>query len=227
MRADELELAASAAVPVTTMNLGTTKTSSVQDRKFSGQPVMVANPVVLEKASTKKSTNAYAAHPMGKNVDSVLNVTFVKDDIAGTHAEEMSGWTIEEERSSLPAALWDSAKPNLKPSEPSAKLIDGCITGIKALKPPRGKLGSKAEPPPVQWHQLERFDVAKSPASQGPPSAGRDRDIQKTLVQKQPEQKEIFGAIAASGFSLTWQSLPPNEIRFRELQADPLVGAAA
>jgi uncharacterized protein DUF6603 len=229
VRADELELAATAAVPLTTMNLGRVNSEGVQNLSFSGQPVMVTKPVVLEDAglSTRKSTNKYGAHPMGKTVDSVLNVTVVRDDVSGTHAEELSGWSIEEERSSLPAALWNSEKPNLKPSDPSAKLIEGCITGIKRLKPPRGKLGQEAVPPPIQWHPLDRFDVAKPAAPQGRPAAGRDRDIQSVLVKKQVEQKEIFAALEASGFSLTWQSLPVTEIRFRELQADPLVGAVA
>ena len=231
VRADELELAAAAAVPVTTLNFGRVKSTGegVQDSSFTGQPVMVTKPVGLESQglTTKKSASKYGAHPMGKTVDSVLNVTVVRDDITGTHAEELSGWTIEEEKGSLPAALWDEAKPNLKPSEPSAKLIEGCITGIKRLKPPRGKLGNKAEPPPVQWHPLDRFDVPKSPPAQRPPTAGRDRDIQKVMVQKQVEQEDVAAALEASGFSLTWKSLPQAEIRFRELQADPLAGAVA
>jgi hypothetical protein len=230
VRADELELAATAAVPVTTMNIGQLKTAEgVQDRKFSGQPVMVAKPVALDSKGlrTKKSTSKFGAHPMGKTFDSVLNVTVVRDDDSGTHAEELSGWAIEEERSSLPAALWDNAKPNLKPSEPSAKLIDGSITGIKRLKPPHGKLGNKATPPPIEWRSLDKGDVPKSAPAQKPPTAGHDRDIQTVMVQKQVEQESVAAALEASGFSLTWKPLPQAEVRFRELQADPLVGPVA
>ena len=57
------------------------------------------------------------------------------------------------------------------------------------------------------------------------PSATRSRNIQPTLVQKQDEQKQIAAALKTAGFSLTWQ--PAQQVRFRELQADPLAGAVA
>jgi hypothetical protein len=132
---------------------------------------------------------------------------------------------MEEEISALPAALWDPAKPNLRPSEPSAKLIDGCITGIKKLKPPRGKLGNAAVPPPLDWHQLEVLNVPRSTTSQEIPSATATRDIRPSIVATQDSQKQVVAALAAAGFALTVQ--PAAEVRFRELQADPLAGAVA
>jgi len=231
VRADELQLAASAAVPVNTLNIGRMKTSGpsegVQDRRFSGQSMMITKPVALESNGlrTEKSGNKLGVHPMGKTLDSVLNVTVVHDDLLDNHPVGLADWTIETETGSLPAALWDAAKPDLRPSEPSAKLIDGCITGIKRLKPPSGKLGKSATPPKIEWHRLAVGTVPKSGASQEFRGATRDRNIQSALAQRQVEQKKVAGALAAAGFTLSWQ--PAQQIRFRELQAEPLAGAVA
>jgi uncharacterized protein DUF6603 len=231
VRADQLELACSAAVPVTSLNIGRAKTSSpsegIQERSFSGQPMMVTKPVTLETKGlrTKNSINKLGVHPMGKTLESVLNVTMVRDEISVTHPVDLAEWILEEETGSLPAALWDAAKPNLKPSEPSAKLIEGCITGIKRLKPPSGKLGKRAEPPKIEWHPLGAGSVSKSGTSQEIPSPARTRNIQAVLTQRQDEQKKIVNALSSAGFSLAWQ--PRTEIRFRELQADPLAGVVA
>jgi hypothetical protein len=230
VRADQLELSATAAVPVTSLKVGRVKTNTaadgIQERNLSGQPMMVTKPVVFESGGmrTTNSANAFGVHPMGRKLESVLSVTVVPDDAAVTQPE-LSQWTIEEEFSSLPDALWNPEKPNLRPSEPSAKLIAGCITGIKRLKPPTGKLGKRAVPPKLEWHPLEAGTVIKSEAVQESPSATGSRNIQPALARKQEEQQKIRSALAAAGFSLSWQ--PGPEIRFRELQADPLAGAVA
>ena len=228
VRADQLELSATAAVPVKSLRVGPVNAASdgIQALNLSGQPMMVAKPVVLKADALppKSSANAFSVHPMGKKIDSVLKVTVIPDDVSATQPE-LSQWTIEEERSSVPHALWNPAKPTLSPSEPSAKLIEDCITGIKRLKPPTGKLGKRAAPPKIEWHPLEPGTVSKSETAQESPSATRSRNIQPALVQKQKEQEKIADALAAAGFSLSWQAAP--EIRFRELQAEPLAGAVA
>ena len=157
----------------------------------------------------------------------MLNVTIVKDELSGPKPVEMSGWTMANEVSSLPAALWDPAKPNLRPSEPSAKLIPECITGIKSLKPPRGKLGNEVVPPPMQWRQLDDGTVPRSTTSQEIPVTTRVRDLRTVMVEKQANQTNVVAALKAAGFALTWQAPVPADIRFRELQADPLAGAVA
>ncbi len=235
VRADELELAAATVVPVSNVNVGTVKTNSppegVQPASFSGKPMMVSAPLGLEgkellKGLLRTNKPKLSVHPMGKKMDSVLNVTIVEDQVSGPpRPTELKGWSMEEEISALPAALWDSAKPNLRPSEPSAKLIQDCITGIKKLKPPRGKLGNAVAPPPLDWHQLEVLNVPRSVTSQEIPRATVSRDIRPSIVAKQDNQKQVAAALAAAGFALTWQ--PPAEVRFRELQADPLAGAVA
>src|ERR1043165_3668959 len=91
---------------------------------------------------------------MGRGIDSVLNVTIVQDNASLVEAVELGDWTVEEERGSIPAALWEPGVPNMRPSEPTAKMVEGCITGLKRLKPPRGTLGNKATPPPIEWHRL-------------------------------------------------------------------------
>lgn len=230
VRADQLELSATAAVPVTSLKVGRARTNTaadgIQDRNLSGQPMMITKPVVLELDGLPplNSANALGVHPMGRKLESVLNVTVIPDDSAVTQPT-LSQWTIEAERGSLPDALWNPEKPNLRPSEPSAKLIEGCITGIKRLKPPIGKLGNRARPPKIEWHPLEAGTVIKTDTTQESPSSTRSRNIQPALVQKQEEQKKIASAFAAAGFSLSWR--PAQEIRFRELQADPLAGAVA
>jgi hypothetical protein len=227
VRADELELAASAAVPVNTLNIGTVKASGVQDRKFSGQSMMITKPVALESDGlrTQNLGKKLGAHPMGKTLDSVLNVTVVRDELMDSRPVNLADWTIVTETGSLPAALWDAAKPDLRPSEPSAKLIDGCITGIKRLKPPSGKLEKPATPPKIEWHRLAAGIVPKSGESQEFRGSTRDRNIQPALAKQQVEQKKVAVALAAAGFTLSWQ--PAQQVRFRELQADPLAGAAA
>ncbi len=84
VRADELELAAATVVPVSNVNVGTVKTNSppegVQPPSVSGKSVMVSEPLALESKGLVKGllrTNKpkLSVHPMGKTIDSVLNVT--------------------------------------------------------------------------------------------------------------------------------------------------------
>src|SRR6185295_8600261 len=131
--------------------------------------------------------NAVGAQPMGRTLNSVLNATVICDDISAAQPE-LSGWSIEEEIGSVPEAIWNPEKPTLAASEPSAKLIDGCITGIRRLKPPSGKLGKRATPPQIEWHPLAAGTVVKSETRQESPSATRSRNIQTALAQKQDEQ---------------------------------------
>jgi len=234
VRADELELAAATVVPVSTLNFGKVKTNSppegVQSSSFVGQPVMVTKPLAIESKGLLRSNNKspkLGVHPMGKSLDSVLNVTIVKDELSGAKPVELAGWAMEEETCALPAALWDPDKPNLTPSEPSAKMIPGGITGVRKIKPPRGKLGNKVELPPINWHKLDAATVQRPTASQEIPTASRTRDIRPTLAGKQEDQKKVVTALEACGFALTWQAPAPADVRFRELQADPLAGAVA
>ena len=125
----------------------------------------------------------------------------------------------------MPEAIWKAEKPTLSPSEPSAKLIDGCITGIKRLKPPTGKLGKRATPPKIEWHPLPAGTVVKSETPQESPSSTRSRNIQPELALKQEELKKIASALKTAGFSLSWEQA--RAVSFRELQADPLAGAVA
>jgi hypothetical protein len=233
VRADQLELAAATAVPVTSLNVGRVKTSSppegIHERGATGQSLLVPKPVVLETAGLQTRTygKPLGVHPMGKALTSSLNVTIVRDD--GTEAKpiDLAQWTIEEEIGSLPAALWDPKKPEPHgPSEPSAKLITGCITGIKRLKPPKGELGQKASLTDLRWHRLEAGRVPRSGPAQDVPSATRARDVQAAVAGKQAEQKKIVDALSAAGFNLTWQPAQ-GQIRFRELRDEPLAGAVA
>ena len=226
VRADELEFAASTVVPVTSLNVGQVATNSppqgVQDREFSGQPMMAPEAVVLKKEGLRTQTaQALGVHPMGKTLTSVLNVTVVSDD--GTVQPDLSDWTIEPETGALPAALWDPAKPNLKPTEPSAKLMDTCIVGVKRLKPPRGTLGPQAPLPQITWQGLDKATVSKRQGSQDIPTKTRSRDVQNVVVAKKVEQKAIVDALATAGFNLNWET-PQG---FRELQGEPLAGAIA
>jgi hypothetical protein len=233
VRGDELELAADTAIPVSSVNIGAVAANSsaegIVSSGYSGKSLMVNKPLVINKPLKSKrmlrSNPTVGAHPMGKSLNSVLNVTIVNDEVAGP-VMDVSGWTMEEETSALPAAVWDPARPNLRPSEPSAKLIDGCITGIKKLRPPRGKLGNHASPA-IQWHVLLVGVVRRSETSQEIPGATVNRDVQPLVVARQDNQKKVAAALAAAGFALTWEATPVADVRFRELQADPLGGAVA
>lgn len=233
VRGDELELAASASIPVTKLNVGCVNTSippeGVQERSLSGKSLLVAKPVVLDTAKlrTKNSGSGLGVHPMGKSLESVLNVTIVRDDVSKISPVDLSDWTIEEEKGSLPAALWDAAKPEPRgPSEPSAKLISNCITGIKRLKPPAGKRGRRVDFSVTSWTTLDEARVPKSTESQKERPATRSRDVQAAMVDKQEGQERIAGVLASVGFNLAWQP-SEEEIRFRQLQAEPLAGAVA
>jgi hypothetical protein len=191
--------------------------------------MMVTTPVKLESGGLhpKKSDNKLGVHPMGRGIDSVLNVTIVNDDASPVEAVELSDWTVEEEKGSLPAALWEPGVPNMRPTEPTAKMVNGCITGLKRLKPPRGVLGKEATPPPIEWHPLEVGRVPQSNLTQKSPGAGSERNVQPVVAQKQDNQKKIVATLATVGFSLGWLEVPQAEIRFRELQANPLAGEVA
>jgi len=232
VRADELELAADTVVPVSSVNVGSVNGNSpaagIVASSFSGKSLMVNEPLVISKPLRKKllrSNQPVGAHPMGKTLDSVLNVTVVQDEISAS-TFELSGWTMEEEISALPAAVWDPAKPNPRPTDPSAKLIEGCITGIKKLKPPRGKLGKEAVPE-ILRHQLPVLNIPWAATSQEIPAGTVSRDIEPSVIAKQNEQTKVAAALSAAGFALTWQAASVADVRFRELQADPLRGAVA
>jgi hypothetical protein len=232
VRGDELELAATTAVPVTDLNVGRVKTNSppegIQQRAEAGQSMLVTKPVVIatDGLKTRKYGKPLGVHPMGKGLTSSLNVTVVRDELTQTRAIDLADWTMEEETGSLPAALWDAEKPKPSgPSEPSAKLIGGCITGVRRLKPPKGKLGQRAGLTDFEWRRLEAARVPKSKAEQEVPSGTRARDIQAVVAGKQAEQKRIADALSAAGFSLGWS--PQTEVRFRELRDEPLSGAVA
>jgi hypothetical protein len=145
----------------------------------------------------------------------------VYDD--GNVQPDLSEWTIEPDTGALPAALWDPAKPGPTPSEPSAKLMDKCIVGVKRLKPPRGKLGPQASLPQITWQRLDKATVTKPAGVQDIPTKTRARDVQAVVAGKKVEQKAIVDALATAGFSLNWQASQG----FRELQAEPLAGAVA
>lgn len=236
VRGDELELAAASVVPVSKLNVGTVMTNSppagVQPTTLSGKSMMVTEPLVLENKGRLKGVlrsnkpQSFSVHPMGKTLGSVLNVTIVQDEAGKTRPTNLAGWTMEEEISALPAALWDPAKPNLTPSEPSAKLLEGCITGLKKLRPPRGTLGNKFAPKRLDWHALAVREVSRPLASQETPSATTSRDIRSSMAAKQDEQKKVAAALTTAGFTLAWTA-PATEVRFRELQADPLAGVVA
>ena len=235
VRGDQLELAASAAVPVTSLNVGRVKTNSppegVPPRGLAGQSFLVSKPVALETEGlhAEQYGQKLGVHPMGKALQSVLNVTVVRDDDLTMPAVDLKDWTIEAATSSLPAALWDAEKPNPNgPSEPSAKLMPDCITGIKRLKPPAGTLGDRAALTGLSWHQLEQAPaVAKSDAAQEVPAPTGSRHVRDVVADKQAEQKRVVDALSAVGFNLAWQATPADKIRFRELQDKPLVGAVA
>ncbi|HEX7318174.1 MAG TPA: DUF6603 domain-containing protein [Pyrinomonadaceae bacterium] len=233
VRPDQLELAAAAAVPLTKLNVGSVKTNSppvgVQERAPSGNTLLVQQPVVLEaKGLHEKSYDKpLGVHPMGKDLTSVLNVTVVRDDVGGTSSVDLSRWFVEMETASLPASLWDPSRPKPNgPSEPSADLVPDCITGLKSLKPPPGRRGAQATLTSITWHALEPFPVPRPSTKQEAPTATRSRDVQTASAAKQTRHEGVADALAAAGFNLAWRP-SQTQVRFRELQAEPLAGAVA
>ncbi len=227
VRGDELELSGSTVIPASTLNVGTLKSNlkGIQELKSSGQSLMVKDGIDLESEGLKpkKSASALGAHPMGKKLDSVLNVTVIREGGSTPEPVNLSQWTIEADTGSLPSALWNEAKPSLKQSEPSAKVIPGCLVGLKRLKPPSGKLGPNAPLGNITWFQLKLGTVKKSGVQQNFPGTTHSRNVQPVMASRQAQQKEIVDVLASVGFSLGWK--PQTQVRFRDLQADPLAGA--
>jgi hypothetical protein len=233
VRPDQLELGATAAVPLTTLRVGTVKTNSpavgVQGRSPSGNSLLVTEAVKLEDAGlkVKEYGNPLGVHPMGKTLKSVLNVTVVRDKGSQATSVDLSDWSVETETASLPAALWDVSKPKPDgPSEPTADLVPDCITGIKGLKPPAGRRGNKVTFSKMTWHALEPATVPRTSAEQRVPKKADSRDVQTAAAGKANKHEGYAVALAAAGFNLAW--LPPQSpVRFRELQAEPLAGEVA
>jgi hypothetical protein len=164
-------------------------------------------------------------------LESVLNVTVVRDDLTETSSEtsavDLSGWVVEMETASLPAALWDASKPKENgPQEPSADLVPDCITGIRRLKPPAGQRGARVSLTDMTWNQLDASTVPRAGSAQDVPTGTRARDIQKAANTKQARHKSVAVALAAAGFDLAWTP-PQVQVCFRELQAEPLAGEVA
>jgi hypothetical protein len=164
---------------------------------------------------------------MGKTLTSVLNVTVVRDEASETSPVDLSDWLVETERASLPAALWDASKPKPNgPSEPSADLVPDCITGLKLLKPPAGQRGARTRLTNLTWHPLEPSTVPRRGDAQEVPGATRPRDVQTAARAKQAMHASVADALATVGFNLSWRP-SQEQVRFRELQAEPLSGAVA
>ena len=68
--------------------------------------------------------------------------------------------------------------------------------------------------------------MPKPSAAQEIPLKTRSRNVEAVVAGKQVEQKRVAESLAAVGFKLSWQPTQ-EEIRFRQLQAEPLVGAVA
>ena len=228
VRGDELELAASTAVPVTSLSVGriSNQPEGIQGPAWTGKSLMVPEPVALDAQGmhARNYNGELGVHPMDKKLKSVLNVTIVRDDLSDR--VDLKDWFLEEETTALPAALWDPARLQLKgPSEPSAKLIPNCITGIKLLKPKTGGRGRRASLSQMKWKPLDSVRVPISGASQELPTATRSRNVQAQVAAKQAEQEKVVEALAAAGFKLAWQPAQ-KEVRFRELSEEPLAGAS-
>lgn len=233
VRPDQLELGAAAAVPVTTLKVGRVKTNSppagVQKLSPSGNSLLVQKQVELEPEGlqVKSYDRPLGVHPMGKALQSVLNVTVVRDKGSEASPVDLSGWLVETETASLPAALWDASKPKPHgPSEPSADLVPDCITGIKSLKPPAGQRGARATLTQITWHPLEPSTVPRTSAAQEVPKGTRPRNVQATVAAQKTKHESVAAGLAAVGFNLAWRS-PQAPVRFRELQAEPLAGHVA
>ena len=188
---------------------------------------MVPKPVALDakQMHARNYSGGLGVHPMDKKLRSVLNVTIVRDDLSDR--VDPKEWFLDEETASLPAALWDPARlePN-GPSEPSAKLIPNCITGIKRLKPKAGGRGRRASLSKIIWKSLDSVRVPITGASQELPEKTRSRNVQAEVAGKQAEQEKVVNALAAAGFKLAWQPVK-KEIRFQVLSEEPLAGSVA
>lgn len=230
VRADELVLAATAAVPLSALKVGNVKANGrpagVPPRDPAGNSLLVTKPIELETEGLHplRYGKPLGVYPMNKRMESVLNVTVVRDDGAETLPVDLSEWKVEPEIASLPAALWDAA-PLKAPSEPTAALVPDCITGLKRLKPPAGARGACVSLHRMTWHRLDSTPVPRTSAEQAAPTLRRSRDVGAGAAGKLREHQSVAEALTAAGFTLAWQA--PTEVRFRELQAAPLSGAVA
>jgi hypothetical protein len=148
VRADELTLAAMSAIPASELVLGTLAPGAALPSGTAAGPGQTMLPAQLKVTALPVSpgalsggrTVALGLRPMGvKSLASPLVVTIVRENADGKVAnlDNLQKWTLEEDRSAMPAAVWDITPLNTT-GVPDAKTVDGCIVGIRRLRPPTG-----------------------------------------------------------------------------------------
>lgn len=78
------------------------------------------------------------------------------------------------------------------------------------------------------WQKLKKIPVSKPSEDLKIPAPANFRNIQAAVAKNQTEQEQIAGLLASAGFHLTWKPAQAKaDVKFRELQAEPLLGAVA
>jgi hypothetical protein len=170
-RADELTLAFATLVPATRLNVGTVGTRSspegVMPLNEAGVPRTVDKPLAVTARGSAVRTGArVGVRPMRQALDSVVNITVVRDTPDGPKPVDLSGWTFEEERGAMPAGVWDPDEPPANP-QPSAPVFVAPDAG--------GEPGVDLQPALAQSHTRRtaiadalgslRFDVPRTAPS--------------------------------------------------------------
>jgi hypothetical protein len=144
VRADELELAAMSALPASELVLGqvaagdpTIGDALAAGNAASGVERAISGPLVAAPRAKLTTTSPLGMRPMGvTKLESPCIVTVVDEDNQG-RVNNLDQWTMDEDRSAMPAAVWDNV--GLDPAAPpNAKTVPDCVVGVRRLRPPTG-----------------------------------------------------------------------------------------
>ena len=209
VRADELELAAMSALPASVLVLGqvsphdpTIAAALAAGNAASGVQRAIDAPLAATHVATQPSQFPLGMRPMGVTaLESPLVVSVVDEDNAG-RVNNLDRWTVEADRSAMPAAVWDTGALD-STAAPDAKTVPGCVVGMRRLRPPTGgprgeKIGG-VTPEALSYFPLPDRPVAEKPGPQAAP--GQAWDTIPRVQGDATRRQRIAAALAQAGFA--------------------------
>ncbi len=234
VRAEELELNATTLVPATSVRVFAQKGSKVEnlaDENDSGKFWVRSQGISFKGKILQQTGPTIGIRPMNlRKLTSTLNVAIVRSeaetaiDLNGESSSPPRPWSIEYERTGCPAALWDTEPAAV--GNPSAKVIAGCIVGVKSMKPPPGGPEGAA---------LGPFTLEADALTEGLPEAERVAGTQDAvrpapgsaedaLTGANAARSELLSEMKNAGFTLPPEPSPSSPPSLRTLYAPPLSG---
>jgi hypothetical protein len=208
VRGDELQIAVTTTVPATQFQAG-----MLSDKSIAALPagngrdtLTIGRGLTLKPGGTTITGAALGIQPMDTTLESRLVIAVVTG--SAKRSLDLTDWTVRPATSSLPAALWDPEQTDGSgPSQPDARLVEGCLTGIGSLQPPLGKLAKGLDkvvaPDDLGWDELPARPAKTIPTAQdnlvpAPPPEQRGA----VLAANQAKRDAASSALADLGFAV-------------------------